>query len=139
MNRAVLVLFALVAMNLISPSAQALEAQDPATLCDRFVAEADQKNCEKKIKEISPDWYLASACSHQFDDALFYSCLESGHKATFAPPALEKCSAEDLSDEARLICVKSAQTDVKKSFQNRAPASRKIHSKAEVKSKTRNK
>ncbi len=102
----------------------ALEAQDPKSLCDRFVDVREQKNCEQVIKKETPDWYLAAACSHQFEDSLFYVCLAMGKKMAFAPVALEKCSSEELSDEARLQCVKMAQSNLTKSFQSRAPAAR---------------
>lgn len=119
------VLIWLLLLQLFSLRTNALEPQDPQTLCDRYITEAEQKICQKKVKMISPDWYLASACGHQFDDGLFYSCLEMGQKTGFAPLALEKCSSEDLTDEARLTCVKSAQIDLTKSFQSRQPAGRK--------------
>ena len=53
--------------SLVPLSAFAVEPQNPVTLCERFIAPDIKLNCEKKIKKMSPDWYLAGVCEKQFD------------------------------------------------------------------------
>lgn len=106
----------------------AVEPQNPVTLCERFIAPDTKSNCEKKIKKMAPDWYLAGVCEKQFDDSEFWKCLDLSQTKNFSPVALEKCNAEGASDQDRLTCLKNlAQIE---SFQNgqsqgRQPASRR--------------
>jgi hypothetical protein len=106
--------------------ANALEAQEPTSLCDRFLGSA-QEACVKKITEMKPDWYLASVCNLQFDDKIFFDCLSLGAKHSFSPSALEACTAPDLSDADRMICIEKAHSSLADSFQadkvSRKPAS----------------
>jgi hypothetical protein len=104
--------------------AQALEPQDPKSLCDRFLG-ADQESCEKKVSELKPDWYLAAVCNRQFDDRLFYECIGLSAKHSFSPLSLEPCEANELSDMDRMKCVESAQTTVAKSYQPEQVTARK--------------
>jgi hypothetical protein len=115
----------------LSISVLALEPQNPATLCDRFIAPETKSLCEKKITKMSPDWYLASVCDKQFEDSEFWKCLELSQSKNFSPVALESCNADGVSDEKRLSCLKNLATQ--NSFQSgavlqRTPASqRKKH------------
>jgi hypothetical protein len=96
--------------------AQALEPQDPKSLCDRFLG-GDQESCEKKVSELKPDWYLAAVCNRQFDDKLFYECIGLSAKHSFSPINLEPCDAQELNDMDRMKCVEGAKTTLAKSYQ----------------------
>jgi len=104
----------------------AIEPQDPASLCERFLGGA-QDSCAKKMKEMKPDWYLAAVCNLQSDDKLFYQCLSKGAKLSFSPRDLEPCSSAELNDQERMNCIDKARTTLASSFQNdkvsRRPAS----------------
>lgn len=106
----------------------AVEPQNPVTLCERFIAPDAKNSCERKLKKMSPDWYLAAVCDKQFEDSEFWKCVELSQTKNFSPVALEKCNAEGVTDSERLLCLKNlAQVE---SFQNgqtptRQPASRK--------------
>ncbi len=106
--------------------ANALEAQEPTSLCDRFLGGA-QESCVKKITEMKPDWYLASVCNLQFDDKIFFDCLSLGTKHSFSPSALEACTSADLNDADRMTCIQKAHSSLADSFQadkvSRKPAS----------------
>lgn len=90
-------------------TASALEAQNPETLCERFVSGPEQATCQSKVKKISPDWYLASVCAKQFDDKSFYRCLELGKSASFSPTKLADCESSELNDESRISCIKHSE------------------------------
>ena len=87
-------------------TAKGLEAQNPATLCDRFVVEQEKNQCDDKIKKLSPDWYLAELCGKQEDTNLFYQCIEI--KGKFSVSKLEDCSKNEITDKGRLKCATEA-------------------------------
>lgn len=88
----------------------ALTPQNATTLCDRFVEGPDRVSCEKKMKDLAPDWYLASLCSKQYDDKAFYQCVELTKTASFSPKHLESCDVEGFSDKSRFECIKGTRT-----------------------------
>ena len=111
---------------LISFQAIASDPINPQTLCDRFLTGEEIKECEFRIKAIRPDWYLASACQHQFDNESFFECLSFSRTYTFNPRTIEKCESGELSDEQRTNCVKSVAIKEKKYSKERLPASVKV-------------
>lgn len=88
----------------------ALTPQNPTSLCDRFVEGPERVACEKKMKDMAPDWYLASLCSKQYDDKAFYQCVELTKTASFSPKHLESCDVEGFSDKSRYECIKGTRT-----------------------------
>lgn len=109
---------------LFSALAIALEPQNPASLCDRFLVGPPKTKCEKKMKALNPDWYLATVCNQNFDDNAFYECVDLTKSGAYSPLKLEACEADELSDQDRLGCVRSARTGIQEAFQ-RLPASLK--------------
>lgn len=94
--------------------AHAVEPRNPTTLCERYLSESQQKDCEKKIQRISPDWYLAATCENIFDEGYFWDCLELNTIASFNPNQVGECQ-NNSKDYQILECVKSvakwAQSD----------------------------
>lgn len=99
----------------------AIEPTNPIALCERFIAPENKKACEKKIQKIGPDWYLASVCEKQFDDAQFYTCIEMSQKYNFTPTALEKCTDPGFSDQQRLSCLQTISGNIAFQDQNKEP------------------
>jgi hypothetical protein len=69
-----------------------------------------------------PDWYVASVCNSNFDDQLFYDCVELSKLGSFSPEKLEGCLGDQYTDAARMTCIKGALTSPAKSFQNSSPS-----------------
>ena len=111
---------------LASVQVLALEPQNPVSLCDRFLGAA-QTECEQKMKDSKPDWYLATVCNLQFEDKLFYECLSLGGKQSFSPKALEACASHEMNDADRMTCIQNSRSTLAESFQDqrlsRKPAS----------------
>lgn len=114
----------LLSVILFSLAARALEPQDPTGLCDRFLGGA-QTTCEKKMKEMKPDWYLAAVCNLQFEDKLFYECLSLGAKHSFSPTALVDCTSNEMNDQDRMSCIEKSRASLAGSFQGDRVSSRK--------------
>lgn len=105
---------------------QALEPQNPVSLCaERFIVGAPKEDCEKKMKALKPDWYLATVCNQSFDDKAFWKCVELTKTGQFSPVQLETCGGDELTDIDRLDCVNEARASKSEAFQQRAPASAK--------------
>lgn len=84
----------------------AIEPNNPATYCDRFMGDNDKAQCVQKASNKELDWYASSACSLQQEDKSFLSCLDEIKGATFNPEALELCAnPTDISDSARMSCL----------------------------------
>lgn len=92
---------------LLASAAQTLEPKNPTALCDRFIAPLTRTACEKRLSKLSPDWYLASVCEKQFDDVIFFQCLELSSTINFSPVKLEKCNQPGGSDADRMACLSS--------------------------------
>ncbi len=103
-------LLAMMASMVIPITGSALSPQNPITLCDRFVEGPDRVSCEKKMKDLAPDWYLASLCSKQYDDKAFYECVGLTKTTSFSPKRLEACDVEGFSDKSRYECIKGTRT-----------------------------
>lgn len=88
----------------------ALNPQNPTSLCDRFVEGPERNQCEKKMKDLSPDWYLADLCSKQFEDKSFYQCMELTKTVKVSPKKLEACDNEGFSDQSRIDCIQGTKT-----------------------------
>jgi hypothetical protein len=114
----------------ILSNAHAIEPTNPMTLCERFIAPETQKECQKKISKLGPDWYLATICEKQFDDGDFYSCLQMSQNYNFTPDQLSKCDEPGFNDVERLGCLKTIsgniafQDEKKPSPSQRLPASK---------------
>lgn len=118
---------------LAKSSAAPVDPKNPISLCERFIAPATRSACEKKIEKWGPDWYLASVCEKQFDDPLFFQCLELSQSKNFSPTALAACNLDGISDQERIHCLSHLKTP--SAFQEsktqkaqralRVPASRK--------------
>ena len=117
-------------------SAFAADPINPMTLCDRFLAKEEIKECEFRIKATRPDWYLAGACQHQFDNEAFFECLSLSRGNTFDPVEMQKCSGPDMNDAERMNCVQSIAkvSEPKYEKPDRAPASKKSGRKKPLKS-----
>ena len=103
----------------------ALQPQNPTTLCDRFMAGPERTQCEKRMKDQAPDWYLASVCSKQFDDKAFYECVDLSKTTAFSPKKLEACDSEGFSDQSRLDCIKGTKVSrAEEVFQTETPKKR---------------
>jgi hypothetical protein len=102
-------------------SSFALEPKNPTSLCERFIEGPDRSQCEKKMTVLKPDWYLATVCNDNFDDLLFYECLNLNKLGSFSPEKLNDCMGDQLSDPSRNDCVRKALTTEAKSFQNAKP------------------
>ncbi|MNJ94741.1 hypothetical protein D3C87_124430 [compost metagenome] len=88
----------------------ALEPSNPASLCDRFVGDDEVQACEKKTHDSKVDWYAATVCNLQSDQASFWNCWSEIENARFSPAALDKCAEnQSLDDVSRLACVKAAK------------------------------
>jgi hypothetical protein len=104
----------------------ALQPQNPTTLCDRFLAGPERTACEKKMKTLAPDWYLAAVCAKQFDDHAFYECLELSKTTAFSPKKLEACDEEGFSDQSRIACIKNTKVSSSREvYQAEAPAKKR--------------
>lgn len=99
----------------------ALNPQNPTTLCERFAEGKERATCEKKMKDLAPDWYLASLCSKQFEDKSFYECMELTKTVTTNPKKLEACDNEGFGDKSRIECIKGTRStaQVDEVFQTR--------------------
>ena len=84
----------------------AIEPINPKTLCERYLAESKQQECEKKIERISPDWYLSATCEKIFDEGYFWECIELNTIASFNPNKVGECQSNS-KDYQILDCVKS--------------------------------
>lgn len=91
----------------VSQNSFAIDAVSPESTCDRFQAKLEKKKCLEKIKKIQPDSYLSAICEKQFDDDAFFDCMETADVATFDPLKVSKCDDGQLSDQARIECVRS--------------------------------
>lgn len=100
-----MILTALLSLLISSPAAFALDPQNPSTFCDRFLGELEKTNCEKRVKTLGPDWYLAKVCEKQFDDENFWGCLELSQRFNFNPKTLGPCEDTGMTDTQRLLCV----------------------------------
>jgi hypothetical protein len=94
---------------LIFMSAFALERLNPILLCDRFKDTGERKQCEEQMVKLEPDWYLASVCDKQVDDATFYDCLITSQTMELSPEKLKRCDRQSMSDEMRVECVRNAK------------------------------
>jgi hypothetical protein len=109
----------------------AIEPQNPASLCERFIGEVQTLDCQNKIKKLSPDWYLAAVCGSLDSDENFWQCLNSGKDHNFAPVALSKCEGKDINDDERLECIKNAGANSKNpAYQSGKPNMSKARKKA---------
>jgi len=96
----------IIAISLVPLVVLAIESINPKSACDRFVNSTDQKYCQNKIQKLQPDSYLSGVCQKQFDDDAFWECLELSQVASFDPKKIDHCSANELSDQQRLACLK---------------------------------
>jgi hypothetical protein len=115
----------LILMMIISLEALAIEPQNPVTLCDRFLVGPPKEDCEKKMKNWNPDWYLATVCNETFSDTSFYECVQYSKLGSYSPQKLETCSGDGLTDIDRLSCVKSARADRAEAYQQAKPQPKK--------------
>ena len=107
--------------------ANAVEAKNPVSLCDRFLSSVDKDNCESRVKEMQPDWYIASVCEKQESDASFYRCLELGKTVSVSPAQLTQCEEAD-SDMSRIACIQRVAEKSKGQDYQRLPANdKKVH------------
>lgn len=107
-----IILKSLLALSLIPLLAIAVSPSNPTALCDRFVAEKDQKACEDKMAKDKVDWYAATACGMTQDDAQFWKCWDQIKNNKFSPTALEKCSNDTgMKDDARITCIDKARLE----------------------------
>ncbi|MEZ0391462.1 MAG: hypothetical protein ACAH59_04555 [Pseudobdellovibrionaceae bacterium] len=106
----------------MTSTASALEPQNPIALCERFLEGPEKVECEKKMKDLSPDWYLATVCNQNFTDPSFYECVELTKTGAFSPRKLDLCTRDGISDSTRIACIKAAKTNTLEAFQNRQPA-----------------
>ncbi len=114
-------LISLIVLNCLS--ALALEPENPVALCERFLEGSPRLECQKKMEQWKPDWYAATTCNGIFDDKIFYECVDFSRSQSFLPKKLEECQGDQLTDLARLQCVKAAQTVKEKAFQSPAQRS----------------
>jgi len=110
--RALLLLLA----SLLLKPAFALEPQNPLSLCERFIDDTQKSQCEKRMQALQPDWYLAAACDQAYNDNIFYECLSL--QRDFSPEKLAPCMSEELSDTARMNCIKQARSPHESAFQS---------------------
>ena len=109
-----------------------LDPRNPIALCDRFITVEEQKVCEKKIRTLQPDWYLAGICQHQYEDQNFYDCLGLSKKLDIPISKLHKCEDTDLNDEDRMSCLNKVIT-AKSNKVVRQPTSKKKSSTSNLK------
>lgn len=103
-------LLGFIILTLMSPTlASAYEVIDPMVLCDRFISGPEQQKCMKFVKQKKPDTYVSSVCHYLFDDKIFDDCLKLAIRISANPRALSKCSASELSDKDRMLCLKRSQ------------------------------
>lgn len=97
-----------------------LAPKNPKDLCERYIAPEANQECAARIKNLGPDWYLASICERQFEDSDFWRCLEMSKATNFSPDKLENCAKEDLSDKERMDCLQklAASRGKDSGFQN---------------------
>lgn len=100
-------LASLLAIFTIPLIALALEPSDPISFCDRFVAQDDIDHCQSKTASENVDWYVASICNMQKEDAAFWRCWESAKDRSINLQALKTCEDAD-SDQKRQFCVEAA-------------------------------
>ena len=110
---------------------QAIEMQNPATLCERFLTSTEKSQCETEMKKLQPDWYLAGICNKQFEDTAFYDCIHLSKSAQFSLEKLDACDQTETTDEGRLTCVKGSMVSgnqaVNQAYQSVTPKSKKAH------------
>jgi hypothetical protein len=100
----------LLALSLIPLLAIAVTPSNPTALCDRFVADKDQKLCEDRVAKDKVDWYAATACGLAQDDGQFWKCWDQIKGASFNPAALEKCADDNaMKDAERVSCIDKAR------------------------------
>jgi hypothetical protein len=88
-----------------SAGALAVEPKNPVTLCERFISPQTKSACEKRLDKLGPDWYLASVCEKQFEDSLFFDCLQLSATKNFSPIKLDKCDQVGIPDMERINCL----------------------------------
>ena len=89
--------------------AVALEPVNPENLCSRFIGDDDIKNCEQRTTKENIDWYAASVCNLQIEDAAFWTCWDSLKDKKIQPRSLVGCVGdENFGDEERQACVKNS-------------------------------
>jgi hypothetical protein len=99
----------------------ALEAQNPASMCERMIHAPEKQECEKDAHNLKLDWYAASACNAINDDKKFLSCWKNVAGADFNPEALGRCVENpDDQDDSIYKCILSLKN-------NRVPASVKAY------------
>lgn len=106
---------------IFSSLAQAIEPQNPLSLCERFLEGPDRTKCETRMTSLKPDWYLATVCNSDFDDKLFFDCVELSKLGSYSPEKLNDCLGDQYTDSARMTCVKAALTTPAKAFQKATP------------------
>lgn len=123
----------ILSFTLLPTTVRAIDAIQPESLCDRFVNPVEHKNCFLKLKKQDPDSYLSAICQKQFEDELFWKCLEKGRNFSFDPRKIDSCSSDTLNDKQRIDCIQKIIYETssfsKTGHQNftieRKPASRK--------------
>lgn len=84
----------------------ALEPVNPENLCSRFIGDDDIKNCEQRTQKENIDWYAASVCNLQKEDAAFWTCWDSLKDKKIQPRSLSSCAGDEtLADEQRQACL----------------------------------
>lgn len=100
----------------------ALAPTNPAVLCERFIGEKDMETCKARTDKESVDWYAATVCNLQKEDAAFWKCWDSVKDQKISPQALISCGEnEQLTDPQRQNCVNKALLG------ERSPASSEKH------------
>jgi hypothetical protein len=80
--------------------------KDPKDSCDRFINEADKKQCLQKATSTNMDWYASSLCEKIDDDKIFLSCFDAIEKAQFDPRGVEACESYAAQDDSlKLRCL----------------------------------
>jgi hypothetical protein len=88
------------------PEEMTLLMIEPTSVCgERFVAPKDIAACEKKIRTLSPDWYLTASCQKQFSHEGFWDCLNLNALYFFDPKKLGACQ-EPMQDSERMECIR---------------------------------
>lgn len=112
---------------LLSLTLFAADPINPMTLCDRFLAKEEIKECEFRIKATRPDWYLAGVCQQQFDNEAFFECLSLSRGNNFDPIEIQKCAGTEMNDSERMGCLQGIAKATPPQFEKekRSPASKK--------------
>lgn len=105
------ILQTLVLIAIIPLIAIALEPTNPQGFCDRFLGEKDVLKCKERTQKEEVDWYAATVCNLQKEDAAFWSCWDSIKGQSFNPASLDHCGEDqELSDMQRQECVVAARS-----------------------------